>query len=99
MGCAIIMTIIVIRTLLLLNSVTNIENATRPDILASKKPQRNLKMLNFIKSLFCKHKWEVVDTNIKPDYYTDDAGYVHNYTKKSILLKCTECGKIIRKVI
>lgn len=53
-----------------------------------------------LKSIFnwlfnpCQHDFKVIDERTKPDYYTDSAGYVHNYQIKSSVLLCSKCGKV-----
>jgi hypothetical protein len=55
-------------------------------------------MINFIKSLFCNHKWEKVAENEVVSSYTVDI-HIYPFTKKNILLKCDKCGKLTIKTI
>lgn len=58
-------------------------------------------MCNFIKSLFCSHSWEVVESN---DFYkrvttiVGDYEYADMIPRKSVILTCKKCGKI-KKII
>ena len=51
-----------------------------------------------LKTLFCKHNWEVVHNKVV-DVYADPTDKAPEYYEFVLIQRCTKCGKVRKSII